>query len=47
MGELGNGGVLLLLYEMDSEYETDSDASDFGGGGARKMFKFVFVCKIE
>ena len=46
-GEPGNGGASSSSYETDSEYETDSDASDSGGGGARKMFKPVFVRKIE
>ena len=46
-GEPGNGGASSSSYETDSEYETDSDASDSGGGGARKMFKPVFVRKSE
>ena len=46
-GEPGNGGASSSSYETDSEYETDSDASDSGGGVARKMFKPVFVRKIE
>ena len=46
-GEPGDGGASSSSYETDSEYETDSDASDSGGGGARKMFKPVFVRKSE
>ena len=47
-GEPGDDGASSSSsYETDSEYETDSDASDSGGGGARKMFKPVFVRKSE